>query len=352
MPKIFVSHASADKPLVDELFDLLQTGCDLRLENLLCSSVEGAGVSTGDEFITWINTNLCSADLIILLLTPNYYASKFCLAEMGAAWALQKDVFPLVLPTLARDPGVLFLGRQAAHLDSPGLDDLRDRVSKYHSNAAERTARWSIKKKRFLEKVDDIILALPQPALVEWTKLVEEQERTAAATQLYSEADEEIRELKKKIRLLENAKDAEEVRQIKAQFEPVVERYNEAVKIARSSLYDLSRVEVRAVYSSVSGDEWTPSHNTSESWEKEIEKAVKSKWLIMHEYMYDHTAYTANRDHPRLQEAFEALDELRTIIAEMPEDIRAEIEQENGFLLELANWQFWDEALLYLPLLE
>lgn len=88
---IFISHALADKPVIDDLFDLLQKGCSLRVPEIFCSSVEGAGIKTGEDFVKWVHANLVSSDLVILFLTPNYYASNFCIAEMGAAWAFKKQ---------------------------------------------------------------------------------------------------------------------------------------------------------------------------------------------------------------------------------------------------------------------
>jgi len=106
MAILFISHSIADKLVIDDLFDLLQTGCDLRREDIFCISVEGAGIKTGEDFVDWIQDKLETSNLIILFLTENYYASRFCIAEMGAAWALKSDVFPLVVPGMDRDPGV------------------------------------------------------------------------------------------------------------------------------------------------------------------------------------------------------------------------------------------------------
>lgn len=108
---IFISHAVADMPVIDYFYDLLQKSCNLQNEEIIYTSVEGAGIATGKGFVDWIKKNMKDATLVILFLTPNYYASNFCVAEMGAAWALDKDVFPLVVPGMQRDPGVVLLGK-------------------------------------------------------------------------------------------------------------------------------------------------------------------------------------------------------------------------------------------------
>lgn len=352
MPLLFISHAVADKPLVDELFDLLQTGCDLRRESIFCSSVEGAGIATGAEFIAWIEEHLVDSSLVVLVLSANFYASRFCLAEMGAAWALKKNIFPIMLPNTARDPGVVFLGRQSAQLDGTGLDDLRDAVALVRPEAAAATARWSIKKERFLERAGQLVRDLSQPQTVDRAQLDAERERAAAAIQLYQEAEDTIRDLREHIQMLENAKDAEEVKSIRAQFEPKAERYADLRKELRSEFADLTRVEVRALYATVNGEEWIPGRDTWDYFEKELEKAVKSKWLIEHEMMSGATAYTINTEHPRLEGIVEKLEELRSVIADLPEPLKKGFERDEGYLLELENWQYWNDALLWIPLLD
>jgi hypothetical protein len=197
---VFVSHAASDKQVADELYDLLQTGCDLRREDIVCSSVEGAGIATGDDFIRWIDEHLARSSLVLLLLSSNYFASKYCLAEMGAAWALKKAVYPIVLPSVGRDPGVVFLGRQSARLDAPGLDDLRDRVANHFPHASKATARWSVKRAAFLEAITAIVDQLPLPAFVARAELERERARSGAAVQLFKEAEDEIRGLRDRIK--------------------------------------------------------------------------------------------------------------------------------------------------------
>jgi hypothetical protein len=40
--KVFISHAVADKKLVDALVDLLQVGCNLSTQQIFASSIDGA----------------------------------------------------------------------------------------------------------------------------------------------------------------------------------------------------------------------------------------------------------------------------------------------------------------------
>lgn len=352
MALVFISHAGADKSVADALVDLLQTGCDLRVEEVSCSSVEGAGIASGEEFIDWIQENIESATLVVLLLTPNYYASKFCLAEMGAAWALKKRVFPLMHPGLSRDPGVIFLGRQAARLDGSGLDNLKDEIDKNHPAQGTATARWSIKKDSFLKRLDALLASLSSPDLVERHHFDQERQRAAAATQLVEEMEGQVAALKERVRQLELATSAEEVREIKSRFEPALKIFDDLCKEIRDALSDLTRVEVRGIYAAVSGDEWTPVHDTWERYDPELQKAVKSRWLHQIDYSSGQTTFTANEEHPRLQPVFALINELRRTIEALSDDDKADLEKERGYLVDLDNWEFWEEALLWSSLLD
>lgn len=352
MAALFISHAAADKPVVDELFDLLQTGCSLGHAAIACTSVEGAGIDTGTDFIEWIERNLADAQLVVLVLSPNYYASKFCIAELGAAWALKHNIFPLMLPTVARDPGVVFLGRQSARLDPTGLDELRDRILELFDQASRSTSRWVLKRSAFFERVEVLLDKLPKPAVVERDQLEQAEESTREAMRLYKEAVAEVRALRDHIQRLEKAKDAAEVQQIRAQLTPAVDRFEALRKTLRSELHDLERVEVRAIFETLSGSEWFPASDTWEMYQSSLERAAKSKWLIEHEHMGEAVSFTANEEHPRLEPIFEMLKELREILAELPTSVRKALEAEAGCLFDLSNWQFWEDQLLYSSLVE
>lgn len=348
MPTVFVSHAEADKPVTDALFDLLQTGCDLRRESIVCTSVEGAGIQTGNDFVDWIEDHLRKANIVVLVLSPNYYASRFCVAEMGAAWALEKDVFPLMLPSIARDPGGVFLGRQSAQIDETGLDDLRDRIAKYHPDAAKGTPRWSLKKEESLDRMRAAFSKLPEPEMVTRDQLDREKERAAEAVKMYREVEGEARELREKIGLLEKAKDRADVKRIRERYAAPLERYEDTLGRVRSALSDVSRVEVRAIFAVMCGDEWLPSTETWQVWGSQLEKAKKSGWLVD----TGGGSFQARREHPRLAPIFGLLEELEETLEVLSDDVRLELELEEGCLLDIRNWQFWEDQLVRSSLLE
>jgi hypothetical protein len=72
---------------------------------------------------------------------------------MGAAWALQKDVIPLLLPPLVpSDLSDVFGDRQFAYLiESAALDEVRDRLS-VPAAARPASALWTAQRQLFIER--------------------------------------------------------------------------------------------------------------------------------------------------------------------------------------------------------
>lgn len=349
MAQIFVSHASADKPVIDAFFDLLQTGCDLSMDDIFCSSVEGAGIETGAQFVEWISEHLKESEIVILFVTDNYLASKFCLAEMGAAWALGIEVFPLVGPDIPCDVGAIMLGKQTAVPDQTGLDELRDRIGKYIPKAKKNTPRWTIKRNAFQELFQKRYPELPRPELIERAELTKAKELTDEATKLYSERLDENRSLREQIELLKKAKDRQEVAAIEREFSTTEATYSQLLSKVSKLLKGLSPVEVRCIYAYHNDDYWAPAREESELYGSEIEQARDSEWVIEGTDEYDQTTYSPNTDHPRTRPALAAIKELDDFISDqMPREMREQIEEGNKYLVGIRNREYWEKELHWL----
>lgn len=97
MKKIFISHSSKDKELVFAFTKFLRLGLNLGRDEISCSSLSGC-LPTGEAFIPAIKKAIQDCGITILLITDNFLKSQFCLAEMGAVWALGQTIFPLLVP--------------------------------------------------------------------------------------------------------------------------------------------------------------------------------------------------------------------------------------------------------------
>jgi hypothetical protein len=157
MAQIFISHSSRDEDLVNKFVDLLETGLGLHGSGaIFASSIPGKDIEMGDVNHS-VKKELVDAKLAIFILSPNFYASQYCIAEMGAAWVTDKKIFIFTVPPLDRgDVKAVFEGRQSEQLHSnESLDKLATVIGR---NGIERDdpgpARWNKKRDEFIEWMD------------------------------------------------------------------------------------------------------------------------------------------------------------------------------------------------------
>ena len=93
---VFISHSTVDKRLHDCFIDLLVGGFGINKNSIFSSSI-ARSIETSAHFSNTIKNNIKSCDVIILLMTSSYMRSSFCLAELGAAWVLDKKIVPIVI---------------------------------------------------------------------------------------------------------------------------------------------------------------------------------------------------------------------------------------------------------------
>jgi hypothetical protein len=150
--RLFVSYATPDKDLAYAITDLLQLGCDLA-DGQIFSTARPGTIEAGTLFVETIRDALVDSAMALCVLTPGYFESEFCLAELGGVWANDLRHVPLVVPpvTFAELDGVQ-LGRQGLRLDRESdLDTLRDQIAEVFGRLIP-TARWSSRRDDFLAR--------------------------------------------------------------------------------------------------------------------------------------------------------------------------------------------------------
>jgi hypothetical protein len=131
MARIFISHAHADKDLVDDFVDVvLDLGLGVEPDDIFYSSRRDSGVPSGHDLNARIRQAAGDAQLVIAILTPHFLASPYCMAELGAAWARADRLFPIALPGMAAADMVGVLSQMEIHgLDKKSaLNELNHRI--------------------------------------------------------------------------------------------------------------------------------------------------------------------------------------------------------------------------------
>jgi len=155
--KIFISHSSKDKSVIDSFVtNVLILGCGISENEIFCTSIEGLGIRTGKDFRSHFKQNLISSDYSFLFISNNYKRSDICLNEMGASWALNDiEVKPFLLPEIRFNSiGTLYNVKQAAHVnDSYALDELFTELTKKYK-IEKKISRWNKSKEDFLKTAE------------------------------------------------------------------------------------------------------------------------------------------------------------------------------------------------------
>lgn len=154
-PWIFVSHAWADRELSDLFVEkILRLGCGVPADQIVYTSRTSTGVPGGSDFRVYIRERAEGASLVIAIITDAFLSSAFCMNEVGAAWVLGKDFYPIAAPGLpySKLDGVL-PGLQVSRMDTPGvLDDLAERVTKALM-LSRNSADWGTHAREFQERL-------------------------------------------------------------------------------------------------------------------------------------------------------------------------------------------------------
>lgn len=137
--KIFISHSYQDRYIADRLIDKLIVpffGIDKK-KDIFYTSKRLTGIKASLNWKEQIKTSLKECEIFIALITPNYKNSEMCTREIGAAWVLNKCIYPLILPPVTFENfSVIISELQAENLSKSDnvksfLDSLKTDLSKF-----------------------------------------------------------------------------------------------------------------------------------------------------------------------------------------------------------------------------
>jgi WD40 repeat protein len=110
MSHIFISHSSRDTEQAARLLACLHAH---GFVETFLDFDEHAGLAPGADWERTLYREIAGADAVVLILTKNWFDSKWCFAEFTQARALGKAIFPLIeAPT-----GETFVSHDIQHLD-------------------------------------------------------------------------------------------------------------------------------------------------------------------------------------------------------------------------------------------
>jgi hypothetical protein len=110
MSHIFISHSSRDGEQAARLLTWLHSH---GFVETFLDFDKHAGLAPGSDWERTLYREIAASEAVILILTKNWFDSKWCFAEFTQARALGKAIFPL----LETPTGEAFVSRDIQHLD-------------------------------------------------------------------------------------------------------------------------------------------------------------------------------------------------------------------------------------------
>jgi len=161
LSKVFISHASADADVVEEVIEILET-IGLESNQIFYTSFEGYGIDLGENFLNKIKEELSSDSLVIFILSDNFYKSPVCLCEMGATWVLAKEHIPMIIPPLDYSDikGVIPLSQGLRINEAMKLNSLKDKIENDFSlSNSMSSSTWERKRDRIVARIEKHLTA-------------------------------------------------------------------------------------------------------------------------------------------------------------------------------------------------
>ena len=100
MYKVFISHSAKDNSEVREFINLLILGMNIQKEDIFSIALYEK-LPTGRMFSEKIKDAMLSSEKIVCFITQNYLQSRFCMAELGAAWIQKQKIIPVLFSPIA-----------------------------------------------------------------------------------------------------------------------------------------------------------------------------------------------------------------------------------------------------------
>ncbi len=303
-------------------------------KDIFCSSFDEQGIPPGKDFAPYMRERIGEAEIVLAVVSPQYYESPFCLCETGGAWATKTEFIPLLVEPVRYDDlrGALY-GRQGLLISSSEkLDAMRDALA---SLGDSKTTRWNRKKEDFLAALPGLLKALKPIETLKGAPLKKLTDALASAKKEAADLDTLNEQLQEKIKDLEAAKDAKAVAAIRKKHSSENDQFEELIDTLRDALQELPRIAREALRYYVRKDYFSPK---PEEWGDEVEDAVHRDYL-----REDDNHVALNDDHPAVEVALSAWHALSDFSEEVGEGFVKDYRKEHKDVFNITSLPFWEK---------
>lgn len=337
--KIFLSHAAADIELVEAFQTLLTQYLGITSADIFCSSLSGQGAPKGMPFVDSIRAQAEAADAVVALITPAYLESAFCLGELGAAWVLQTQRFPVVVPPADFSAmTATLLGIVGVKLnDTIELQQMLEELGiaiKKKAPAAGVRGRAIRDFEKTWER--DVLPILAGPKKIDVAVHKAKQTELEEAIKARDDAEDLLLQANKQIEALKKAKDKADVAKIENEFSDTSwqEEFDEIVREIRDHRSEVGGMEIiRLLILDRMGRGKPVDHlNYPDEADRAIELGI-----------YDEERRSWNTGTEEVKQLYKLLDAMDDLFEEYPEAAKAL--KARGERSDPTTIKFWEEHL-------
>lgn len=253
--EIFISHAGDDRQFVDRFVqDIIEGACGLTEQDYFYSSRRSTGLQTGRDLNAELRAVVQDAMLVIAILTPRFFESPWCMAELGAAWGKgdivrnkvnQSVLLPVLAPNFTRDELAGVLGSITIRSidDEDEINAIADAIS---TLVPRKTSlkKYGERRRDWLRDVKKLARRLPTATAVDAAAYESIRGKLAEARSERDARDDEISVLKTKLKEVAALKDRTAVN--KAMLSKVLsERFEELLDDVQGTMRRLFNDAVR-----------------------------------------------------------------------------------------------------------
>lgn len=334
------------------LVDLLETGIGIPDSDIFCSSLEGLGIPSGTNFVDFIREQISEPKVVILLLTPEYFNSNFCLCELGASWVLCHKIIPLLVPPLKySDVKAVLTGIQVHKInDKSDLNEMQSELTSVLNIQGKSFVRWEVKRDKFLTELSRYLDKYEPLVPISKDEFDNIKQRYEEAVQEIKNMEEQLEQKDALIDKLKKAKDSESVKEIIFDSIETKEQFEELIKSAKKALKSLPPVVIEALYYYFRGERlsWPGFGNDYQT--EQIKTAIEQDFLVDFE-----DGIEVVEEDPKISAAIKALNELRSFMWRIEEESDLNDDKKfyeyyvdtYGHRPKFTSRRFWETHLLY-----
>ena len=341
--KIFISHSAKDKKIIDIFIDkILQNGIGINHSEIFCTSIEGLKITTGEEWRKAIQENLLNAEIIILIITPNYKESEMCLAEIGVAWTSGKNVIPVIVPPVDfENLSVIYKVIQALKLTaSTDLDILKDDLAKILCIKEIPSDRWTVKKQEGISLIEQEITKNPFQKTLSRKEFDNINNELIEIKKTLNNLINEKQKLSEYCTQLERIKDKAEIKNVQKEL-GMIDEYDEFIKYSEKvgdKINELSFPIRKLLFNHLSQKNIRLTQQEQRDYENALNVAIADD-LIDEEL-------DLNICHKKIASIIELWNRYEELFKEMENKFLAEIEENYpDITIQLDNLSYWKDVL-------